>query len=178
MGLNEGAMQGIRKAKREDAKAAWDIRNAAILNQCIGHYSPNALKIWTGGELSEDFANAVEKDFYVATYDDDVVGTGMIHLERGKIDAIFVDPSHMRKGIGTTIVRFLEDIARNHGLETLTLESTLNAAPFYRACGFKGNEIATYNSPKGVSLECIPMVKVVSPNNHFQPTSALPRRLG
>jgi N-acetylglutamate synthase-like GNAT family acetyltransferase len=164
LGLAEETMLSIRKAKKGDAKAAWKIRNVAILNQCVGHYSRDALKIWTSGELSEAFANAVEKYFYVAVYNKQVIGTGMIDTQTGKLDAIFVHPSHIRKGVGRKIVSFLESIAVNHGLETLNLESTLNAASFYRACGFKGNEVGTYNSPRGVSLDCIPMIKVISPN--------------
>ncbi|WP_133719124.1 GNAT family N-acetyltransferase [Methylocaldum gracile] len=165
-------MLSIEKAKREDARAAWEIRNTAILNQCAGHYSVDALKVWTGGMLTEDFIDHVEKHFYVAKYHHQVVGTGMINIDTGKIDAVFVHPNHMRKGIGRGIVTFLEEIALSHGLETLNLESTLNAAAFYRACGFKGDEIATYVSPRGISLDCIPMIKDISPNNRLQPTSA------
>ena len=158
-------MASIKKAKREDARAAWEIRNIAILNQCAGHYSMDTLKTWTSGELSEDFIDAVEKHFYVATYNNQVIGTGMINIETGKIDAIFVHPNHMRKGIGRKIVGFLEDIALSYGLETLTLESTLNAAAFNRAYGFEGNIVGTYISPKGVSLDSLPMAKVISPTS-------------
>ena len=171
-------MLNIEKAKREDALAVWEIRNAAILNQCAGHYSMDILKIWTGGELSDNFIDGVEKHFYVATDNNQVTGTGMINIEIGKIDAIFVHPNHMRKGTGKKIVNFLESIALQHGLKTLNLESTLNAAAFYRACGFEGNEVGTYHSPRGISMDCIPMVKDISPNNRFQPTSALTRRRG
>jgi len=169
-------MLRIRKACKPDAEAAWEIRNAAILDQCVGHYSTDVLEIWTSGELPESFATKVAKQFYVATYHDVVVGTGMIDIETGKIDAIFVHPNYMRKGIGKKMVSFLEKIALNHGLETLTLDSTLNAASFYRACGFNGHEVGTYNSPRGISLDCIPMAKIISPNNRFQPASARTRR--
>lgn len=125
----------------------------------------DTLITWTSGELTEDFIDAVDKNFYVAIYNNQVIGTGMINIETGKIDAIFVHPNHMRKGIGKKIVEFLEDLALNCGLKTLTLESTLNAAGFYRACGFEGNEVGTYISPKGVSLEFIHMVKGISPSN-------------
>ena len=64
---------------------------------------------------------------------------------------------------GKKIVEFLENIALSYGLETLTLKSTLNAAVFYRAFGFEGNEVGTYISPKGVSLDSILMVKVITP---------------
>ena len=86
----------------------------------------------------------------------------MINIETGKIDAIFVHPNHMRKGIGKKILEFLEDIALSYGLKTLALQSTLNAAEFYRACGFVGNEVDRYTTSKGLSLDCIPMIKVIA----------------
>jgi GNAT superfamily N-acetyltransferase len=156
-------MLSVRKAKREDAQAAWDIRNAAILNQCVGHYPMDDLKTWTSGTLSQQFMDAVEKHFYVATDNHQIVGTGMINLETGKIDAIFVRPSHMKMGVGRKVIAYLESLARAQGLTELSVESTLNAVPFYRACGFAGDKPGKYQSPTGLVLDCIPMVKVLAP---------------
>ena len=50
----------VRKAKREDAKSAWEIKNAAILNQCVGYYPIDTLEIWTSGELAPGFTEVVE----------------------------------------------------------------------------------------------------------------------
>ena len=158
----------IRKAKREDAKAAWDIRNAAILNQCVGYYPIDDLEIWTSGELSQRFTDAVEKHFHVATDNNQVIGTGMVNLETGKIDAMFVHPNYMAMGVGRTIIKYLENLARGEGLNQLCLEATLNAARFYRACGFEGDKVGKYESPTGVLLDCIPMVKVLAPNIAFE----------
>lgn len=152
----------IEKAKRKDAQMALEIRSAAILNQCVSHYPIDVLKGWTSGELSDEFADSVEKNFYLARYDNRVVGTGMINIETGKIDAIFVHPNHMRKGIGKKILEFLEDMALSYGLKMLALQSTLNATEFYRACGFVGNEVDRYTTSKGLSLDCIPMIKVIA----------------
>ena len=58
-------MVTIRKASREDAQAAWDIRNAAIKSQCVGHYSSEELEIWTAGEISEQFIEEVENNLVV-----------------------------------------------------------------------------------------------------------------
>lgn len=162
-------MLHIQKAKREDAAAAWEIRNNAILYQCAGHYSCSTLAAWTSGESPLEFLNAVETDFYLAIFSDLIVGTGMVNIETGKVDAIFVDPQHMRKGVGRTILSFLEAMALKRGVRTLNLESTLNAAAFYRACGFRGNEVRKYVSPKGIELDCIPMLKVISPKRFSLP---------
>ena len=158
-GSKGSSMVTIRKASREDAQAAWDIRNAAINSQCVGHYSSEELAIWTAGEITGQFMKEVENNFYVATIDDLVVGTGMVNLESGKVDAIFVHPSHMGIGVGKKLISHLESLARSGGLTQLHLESTLNAAPFYRSCGFIGDRVAKYKSSRGLSLDCIPMIK-------------------
>jgi GNAT superfamily N-acetyltransferase len=151
----------IRKASADDAAAAWEIRNAAILSRCKGHYPPESLAIWTNGEIAEGFIQFVVQQLYVAAVNDAVVGTGMIDCDTGRLDAIFVHPDMMGHGIGKQMVSFLEDIGRAAGLTKLTLDSTLNAAGFYRSCGFVGEAIEAYQSPRGVTLDCIPMIKLL-----------------
>ena len=149
----------IRKARKDEAQSILEIRSAAISCQCIGHYSPEDIEIWAGAEATKQFIEMVENSFYVASTDGRVVGTGMVNLESGKVDAIFVHPGHMRTGIGRQIMLYLEKLALDAGLTQLSLESTLNAVKFYRAQGFVGDSVAKYVSPRGVSLDCIPMTK-------------------
>ncbi len=151
----------IRKACADDAAAAWDIRNAVILSQCKGHYPAKSLVIWTNGEINEGFVQYVVEQLYVATVSDAVVGTGMIDRDTGRVDAIFVRPDMMRQGIGKLMMSYLEEIGRAAGLTTLTLDSTLNAAEFYRNCGFGGDVMGKYQSPRGITLDCIPMTKIL-----------------
>ncbi|HET7371497.1 MAG TPA: GNAT family N-acetyltransferase [Gammaproteobacteria bacterium] len=80
-------------------------------------------------------------------------------MTAGKIDAMFVHPEFMGLGIGKRIMSYLESLAREAALSRLHLESSLNAAQFYRSCGFVGDEFAEYHSPRGISLECILMHK-------------------
>lgn len=152
----------IRKACAADAASAWDIRNAAILSQCPAHYPAELLAIWTSGDMTEEFVEFVAEKFYVATVGDEVVGTGAIDLQSGQLDALFVRPDMMRRGVGRQMVAHLETVARAAGLTRLTLDSTLNAAAFYRRCGFVGDAVGTYHSPRGITLECIPMVKDIA----------------
>jgi GNAT superfamily N-acetyltransferase len=159
-GTNVSKM-AIRKATRDDALAVLGIRNAAVNSQCVGHYSDDDLKIWTDGELTETFAEAVEKYGYVAISEGLIVATGMVNLESGKIDALFVEPTHMSAGLGKQMLSHLENLAAEAGLTELKLDSTLNAAPFYRAHGFVGDCVAKYESPRGISLACVPMAKVL-----------------
>jgi len=168
----------IRKAEREDGAAAWAIRNAAILHQSAGHYPDEALRIWTEGAMPEAFAEEVASAFYVAVSGKRIVGTGTLQLDSGKVDAIFVHPDHMRRGVGRCMLAFLEDLAREQGLDTLHLDATLNAVPFYRACGYQGEAVSTYHSPRGIELDCIPMRKQLGPDNRLPPRGSHAARKG
>ncbi len=149
----------IRKAHKDEAQLILEIRNAAIRCQCSGHYSPEDIEVWASVEATNRFIEVVENSLYVASMDGCVVGTGMVNLESGKVDAIFVHFSQMRTGIGRQIMLYLKKLALDAGLTQLSLESTLNAVKFYRAQGFVGDAAAKYLSPRGFSLDCIPMTK-------------------
>ncbi|ANI61236.1 GCN5 family acetyltransferase [Pseudomonas sp. GR 6-02] len=83
----------------------------------------------------------------------------MLDPENREIGAIFIHPDFMERGLGKRIVGFLEDLARDLGLVEVRLDATLNAADFYRRCGYIGEEPAVYHSPSGLQLACVPMVK-------------------
>ena len=149
----------IRKAAIDDALMAFAIRRAAIRAQCRDHYPLQDIEKWTSGEMSEVFARRVADQFYVAVTPEQIVGTGMIDLVTGKIDAVFVAPESMGRGIGRAVMAYLEGLAIDKGLSDIHLDATLNAAPFYRALGFKGDGRVIYESSLGVSLACVPMIK-------------------
>ncbi|WP_114239773.1 GNAT family N-acetyltransferase [Dyella sp. C9] len=149
----------IRKATLDDAAACFALRREAILARCRGHYPDADLARWTGGEMSATFAGRVAEQFHVAIADGQVVGSGMVDLSTGKIDAVFVRPAYMGRGVGRALVAHLECLAKAAGLYSLQLESTLNAAPFYRSLGFEGDGQSIYESSLGVSLPCVPMTK-------------------
>jgi GNAT superfamily N-acetyltransferase len=153
----------IRKANAEDAAAAWEIRRGAILCHCQGHYPAEKLAKWTDGQFDEGFVRFVVEELYVAVEDGQVVATGMIDCGTGRVDAVFVRPDRMRQGVGRQMMELLEDLARDAGLAELSLDATLNAAPFYRRHGFVGETVSLYQSPRGFTLDCVPMKKSLRP---------------
>ncbi len=139
--------------------ACFSIRREAILARCTGFYPRRDLAIWTSGAMSEAFVRRVAEHFHVAVVDGQIVGTGMIDLATGKIDAVFVLPGYMGRGVGRALMEHLESLALGAGLGSIHLESTLNAAAFYRSLGFEGEGQSIYESSLGVRLACVPMVK-------------------
>ncbi|WP_033576048.1 GNAT family N-acetyltransferase [Dickeya chrysanthemi] len=152
----------LRKARRADAPEVLALRNRAILHGCRHDYTAEQLQLWTSGALSEAFENTVTHHFHLAEIAARMVGTGMVNLHTGMIDAVFVEPEAMGKGVGKRMMQHLETLARAAGLAAIRLDASLNAAPFYRSLGFCGDEISLYHSPRGFSLPCIPMVKAIN----------------
>ncbi|MFB9216088.1 GNAT family N-acetyltransferase [Vibrio sinaloensis] len=154
-------MVTIRKATGADVQAIYDLRKRAILDKCSQHYLPEQLTIWTTGGVSEALYQDIVDTFYVSELNDAVIGCGKLNTQTGMVDAIFVDPPYFGLGAAKKMLAFLEEIANQHCLEKMVLESTLNAASFYRSYGFVGEQISTYHSPRGVSLDCVLMEKVL-----------------
>jgi GNAT superfamily N-acetyltransferase len=149
----------IRTATIEDAPVSFAIRREAIRAQCRDWYSAADLDIWTSGEMSGIFAARVADKFHVAVIEGQVVGTGMIDLATGRIDAVFIQPAYMRHGIGGAMMEHLERLAVSAGFRDISLDATLNAISFYRTLGFEGESTVVYHSSLGVDLVCVPMVK-------------------
>jgi len=149
----------IKRATPEDANAAFDIRREAIRSQCIGAYTAEQMALWTRGSADDGYSTLMEKPFYLGWVNDEPVATGMLDLDNNEVGALFVLPQFTGRGYGKAMLDHLEALARELELAEVVLDATLNAASFYRACGYVGDEQAVYHSPSGLTLACIPMTK-------------------
>ncbi|MGC6370761.1 GNAT family N-acetyltransferase [Pseudomonas sp. K2I15] len=149
----------IRRATLADAQTAFDIRLLAIRSRCIGAYTTEQMMLWTRGAAEDGYDALIDKHFYLGCVDGEPVATGMLDLANNEIGALFVLPGFTGRGIGKQVLAYLEALARELGIEDVILDATLNAADFYRRCGYVGSEQAIYHSPSGLQLACIPMRK-------------------
>jgi N-acetylglutamate synthase-like GNAT family acetyltransferase len=92
-------------------------------------------------ELSEEFKCM---SFYTYKLENKVVGTAALKVEKDKIGTIrwvYILPEHQRKGIGTSLIRFIEKEARKIKLEKLMIpyvhEKAHWARNFYEKLGYK-----------------------------------------
>ena len=152
-------MLEIKRATPTDANAAFDIRRAAIRSQCIGAYTAEQMALWTRGKAEDGYSALMDKPFYLGWLNGEPVATGMLDLANNEVGALFVLPAFTGRGYGKAMLDHLEQVARELAIEEVVLDATLNAASFYRACGYVGDEQAIYHSPSGLRLACIPMKK-------------------
>ncbi|WPO00910.1 GNAT family N-acetyltransferase [Pseudomonas sp. MUP55] len=158
-------MLRIKRATPADADEAFEIRREAIRSQCIGAYSAEQMALWTRGCASDGYSVLMEKLFYIGWVNGEAVITGMLDLANNEIGALFVRSAFTGRGYGKAMLDHLEDVARQHAVAQVVLDSTLNAVSFYQACGYVGHEQAVYRSPAGLVLACVPMVKTLAQNS-------------
>jgi putative acetyltransferase len=149
----------IRDATPGDAESIWDIHVRSIRELCSADYAPAQIQAWAGHRTVEDYHKCIKSDpFYVAEIDGKLVGYARFRPSTNELCSIFVDPDHVRQGIGTALLREVCEDGARRGLTYFWLDASLTAVPFYASGGFT-REQDTVHAFSGVDLECVRMTR-------------------
>jgi amino-acid N-acetyltransferase len=117
----------IRPAKKKDIRAIQLLTKKAV--------EAEELVRRTRGEIEKDLA-----DYYIFEIDKNPVACVALHIypeqQQGELASLFVDPSHENQGIGRKLIQFVENKARETGLDELILLSTQTFSYFQSKGGF------------------------------------------
>jgi GNAT superfamily N-acetyltransferase len=151
----------IRRAVTTDVDAIMVTHVAAIRETCCSAYGPDEIAAWTSGGMNPEryLPGITEGRTLVAVADEAVVGFCEFDAATGEVLGMFVDPLHLRRGIGRGLLQTVETTAVQRGLGRLHLQSTLNAVDFYRANGFVVDEMALFSLRAGIEVPCAVMHK-------------------
>ncbi|WP_088186237.1 N-acetyltransferase [Desulfosporosinus sp. FKA] len=98
------------------------------------------------------------REFMLAEEDGQIVGVSSLHIlwsDLAEIRALAVDDNHRRQGIGTKIVKAIEEEALDLGCSRLF---ALTYQPeFFKSCGYE--EVSKDQMPQKVWRECINCIK-------------------
>jgi N-acetylglutamate synthase-like GNAT family acetyltransferase len=142
----------------------WRVHTRAIRGIANSHYTPEEIESWAGPRKPEHYVESIRnKEFYVAEEDGAVVGFGALGLEQKEIEAVYVSPEVVRRGVGSAILRRLEERARELGIKSLKMDASLNAVPFYKSAGYESQKQTTHRLASGVEIGCVLMTKELSP---------------
>jgi GNAT superfamily N-acetyltransferase len=83
-------------------------------------------------------------------------------VDAAKIRAFFVDPAHVRRGLGRTILDRSEAEARRAGFSVFELMATLPGVRLYEKCGYLPGKAVIYPLPDGLSIRFVPMSKRIA----------------
>lgn len=151
----------FRQAEPRDAAEILAVKRTAI-ESTDGTYDETQVEAWRPSEEAlPAFEHAMESEQFVvllAETDSEAAGYGVLNVEEGRIDAVFVDPEYAGLGVGTSLVGQLETRARMLGRKELTIVSSLNARAFYESLGYEmvGARTRTID---GVDLEFVTVRK-------------------
>jgi len=150
----------IRRVTQEDLPEVAAMHRASILELCAAHYSAAQLSLWTDALRPHKYAALlVGREFLVAEDDGQMLGFGVVDLSESLINATYVSPKAVRRGVGRRLVVAMEDLARQGGVSRLQLSSTLNAVHFYERLGYVQREASVNRLPTGTELPCVVMTK-------------------
>jgi N-acetylglutamate synthase-like GNAT family acetyltransferase len=151
----------VRRAKEDDGETIGHVHRRSIREICGALYPPEIIEAWAAPRKAEHYAKAIrDKDFFVAEdREGAVVGFGVLNREAREVEAVYVHPEVKRRGVGMKILRALEAVARDAGLETLRLNASLNGIPFYERAGYVWREEGAHRLANGAEIACVLMDK-------------------
>jgi putative acetyltransferase len=124
----------LRTAQPNDLGTMHAIRRAAILG-VQADLQPSVREAWANRLGPDSFVERVGGgEVVIASLMGEDVGWGS--SEGDHISALYVCPSHGRRGIGRTLLANLEATIAQRGHVLVRLESSLNAVSFYAELGY------------------------------------------
>jgi GNAT superfamily N-acetyltransferase len=125
----------IRKAMREDAPRLHELHTMSVRTLCSGHYAPEVIDGWLLNRRPEGYLPPIDRgDIFIAEHGSTIVGFG--EAVPGAIIAVYVDPTAVKRRVGSAIMHHALEIARGERMGPVRLEATLNAVGFYQRFGF------------------------------------------
>lgn len=124
----------IRLASIDDAQAIHNLHTASVTRLCT-MYAAETIAGWLAGRTPEGYKGIAKNEMYVYEAQGKIIGFS--HVVNRDIAALFVSPESAGKGVGSALMRHALHHIRQRCEGPISLESTLNAVPFYEKMGFK-----------------------------------------
>lgn len=145
-------MAVIRKFQKTDAQElsnlicktlreinSKDYSKEIIDKMCV-HFSPEKL-----AELADD------RTVFVALHESKIAGTAS--LKENIILSVFVDAELQGKGIGTKLMKHVEEVAYKNGYKNVKLPSSITSVEFYKKLGYQKIDETVSEFGKNIIME-------------------------
>jgi putative acetyltransferase len=136
------------------------VHRSAIHNVACTHYTSEQIEAWAGRLSPASYSESIEnKILFVAVDTEQICGFGQLDLKNSVVEAVYVLPSHLRRGVGNSLLSALESTARASGLTQITLDASLNSVAFYEQASYRRVRSTDHELKSGVSIPCTVMRK-------------------
>lgn len=156
----------IRAATVADARAILQVHFDAVHETARHEYEASILDEWSMQvtDARIDYMtmrmqeNSDGEIMIVAERDGNIVGFGSI-APGNELRAVYVSPKAGKSGVGTAILKRLEELAREHGWTELNLDASINARAFYAKNGYLAKSVGFHKLRSGRDMRCVLMTK-------------------
>ena len=132
-------MYNVRAAAVEDVDTIYSLIYASVCELCKEHYSQEKLDSFIHNLPSKVlyYKWLTDRILVVCCDGKDIIGFGQFDPAESFIDALYIHPEHTRKGVGTQIIHYLEEVANSLKISDIKINASVNATNFYEKCGFE-----------------------------------------
>ncbi|WP_049998585.1 GNAT family N-acetyltransferase [Halococcus sediminicola] len=131
-------MVRIRHGREGDSAGISKAHVASIQGIEGAAYSEEELALWAAGASSATYAiNDPKVVFLIAEANDEIVGLAEASFEGVELNKLYVDPTYQNQGIATMLSDEIDTRVRSHGIDSLYVEASMNATPFYERIGYE-----------------------------------------
>lgn len=142
----------IRAACADDAAAVSDVILSALRETNAKDYSENVIRRVENSFGPSQVTEFIKKrKVFVALTGSRIVGTAS--LEGTIIRTVFVAPDVQGQGVGTLLMSEVERTAREAGIETLVVPSSVTAEHFYAKLGFAAVRDSYHGEERTIIME-------------------------
>ncbi len=136
------------------------MHRSAIRDVASTHYTSEQIEAWAGRLSPASYSEPIEnKILFVAVDTGQICGFSQLDPKNSVVEAVYVLPSHLRRGLGSRLLSALESIAQASGLTQLTLDASLNSVSFYEQASYRRVRSIDHELNSGVSIPCVVMRK-------------------
>jgi GNAT superfamily N-acetyltransferase len=105
-----------------------------------------------------ELGNKIEGHGYIRIFEE--AGRKLAHIH-----GLYLTPPVLRRGLGKRLTKHMLDVAREHGVVEVTLDSTVTAHEFYKHLGFVDSAPMRHANIGGSQVRCFPMRLELAPEH-------------
>ena len=156
-------MYNVRAATVEDVDNIYSLIYDSVYELCKQHYRQEKLDAFIHNLPSKVlyYKWLTDRILIVCCDGKEIVGFGQYDPAESFIDAIYVHPQHIGKGVGSSIMRYLEQIAHTLRKPDLSINASINATRFIEKCGYQQQGTFFINCKNGKRFETIKFTKLL-----------------
>lgn len=131
----------VRNFHKTDTKTLIELFRETVHRVCCADYSVEQLNAWAPDSIDAAlWESRLEKSYTLVAEENGFI-LGFANLESdGNIDMFYVSFQAQGKGVGKTLLRHLENHAKDLKLDKLTSDVSLTARKFFQHSGFLTDE--------------------------------------